>query len=369
MPHTRHCHPNEVIHWSFQGNLLCHPRMLYTTYKTWWHRESKETIQWTDDLRAFYKVQTALPSAQTISLPIQSDQLWIVTDGVLFKPGIAAILYVTCTDKLRRAEFSSTKLCDSQLTWLPCEVEALRIAVTTKHFSPYLIQSHHKACILSNSKPCGQGYEKLCRGKFSASPHIFTFLSTVSHYWASVRHVSGSVILRSDLAIRNAAPCEDEACQVCTFIRLTQDSVIRCKSIQNILSGNGHLLFTSCTAWLATQLKCPDTCHTHTHLLQGTRPSKKLTNMKDVKRYLNVTSIAKDGLLIVQHNDPIVTTWECIVARRQILEWFLTTLHIQLSLVINTRLSQNATSMPLQGSHTFSAQKFKDFPRTLQDPT
>ena len=161
------------------------------------------------------------------------------------------------------------------MTWLPCEVEALAIAVATKHFSPYLIQSLHKACILTDSKPCVHAYEKLCRGEFSASPRVSTFLSTVSRYQASVRHVSGSAILPSDFASRNAAPCEDKACQVCTFTRLTRDSVIRRTSIQDILSGNGHLPFTSRTAWLATQSECPDLRRTHTHLQQGTCPSKK----------------------------------------------------------------------------------------------
>ena len=146
-------------------------------------RKSKEMIQWTDDLRAsFNKAQTALSSAHTISLPIPSDQLWIVTDGALRKPGIGATLYVTRNDKLSLAGCLSAKLRGSQLTWLPCEVEALAIAVATKHFSPYLIQSHHKACILTDSKPCVQAYEKLCRGDFSASPRVSTFLSTVGRY-------------------------------------------------------------------------------------------------------------------------------------------------------------------------------------------
>ena len=247
-------------------------------------RESKESIHWSDDLRAsFRKAQAALSTARTISLPIPSDQLWIVTDGALRKPGIGATLYVTRNDKLRLAGFFSTKLRGSQLTWLPCEVEALEIAVATKHFSPYLIQSLHMACILTDSKPCVQAYEKLCRGEFSASPRASTFLSTVSRYQAYVRHVPGSAILPSDFASRNAAPCGDEACQVCTFTRLSRDSVIRCTSIQDILSGNGHLPFTSRTAWLATQSECPDLRRTHAHLQQGTRPSKKLTNMRDIK--------------------------------------------------------------------------------------
>ena len=122
------------------------------------------------------------------------------------------------------AGFFSTRLCGSQPTWLPCQVEALAIVVATKHFSLYLIQSYHKACILTDSKPCMQVYEKLCCGKFSASPLVSTFPSTVSRYQASVRHVSRSAILPSEFASRNAAPCEDKACQICTFTKLTQET-------------------------------------------------------------------------------------------------------------------------------------------------
>ena len=74
-------------------------------------RESKQTIQWTGDLHAsFHKAQVALSTAQTISLPIPSDYLWIVTDRALRKPGIGAMLCVTRNDlncrnyKLRLAD-------------------------------------------------------------------------------------------------------------------------------------------------------------------------------------------------------------------------------------------------------------------------
>ena len=42
---------------------------------------------------------------------------------------------------MRLAGFFSTKLRDRQVTWLPCEIEALAIAAATKHFSPCIIQS------------------------------------------------------------------------------------------------------------------------------------------------------------------------------------------------------------------------------------
>ena len=228
-------------------------------------RSSQESINWTDDLRtAFRCAQTALLSALTITLPRPEDQLWIVTDGAVRDPGIGATLYVTRRDKLHVSGFFSTKLRGSQTTWLPCEVEALSIAAATKHFSPYLIQSSKRACILTASKPCVQAYEKLCRGEFSASPRVSTFLSVVSHYQASLRHISGAAILQSDFASRNAAPCENETCQVCSFITRTRDSVVRAVSVQDIFHGKVRLPFTSRPAWLAIQSECPDlTACTH----------------------------------------------------------------------------------------------------------
>lgn len=103
-------------------------------------------------------------------------------------------------------------------------------------------------------------------------------------------------------------------------------------SVHDVLQGNVRLPFISRPAWLAVQPECPDlhVRRTHAHLVQGTRPSKKLTNIKDVKRYLQVASIADDGLLVVQRHDPLSPTRECIIVPRQALDGLLTDLHIQL---------------------------------------
>ena len=87
------------------------------------------------------------------------------------------------------AGFFSAKLRERQLTWIPCEIEALSIATAIKHFSPYIIQSKHKPCVITDSKPCVQAFEKLCRGEFSISPRVSTFLSVASRYQCSVRLV------------------------------------------------------------------------------------------------------------------------------------------------------------------------------------
>lgn len=294
-------------------------------------RQSKEEFIWSDDLHlAFKTCQKALSSASTITLPRPDDQLWIVTDGSVKKHSIGATLYITRTDKLCLAGFFSAKLRGRQPTWLPCEVEALSISASTKHFSPYITQSKHKTCILTDSKPCVQAYEKLCRGEFSASPRVSTFLSTVSRFQASVRHLAGSANLPSDFASRNAPECLEPTCQVCSFVQREEDSTVLRVSTDDILSGRSNPPFASKAAWCSIQQECTDLRRTHAHLVQGTRPSKKATSVKDVKRYLQVASISKDGLLVVRRDQPLSTSRECIIVPRQVLNGLLTALHIRL---------------------------------------
>ena len=57
------------------------------------------------------------------------------------KRGLGATLYVTRDHQLFLAGFFSAKLRKHQVTWLPCEVEALSIAAAVKHFCPLIIQS------------------------------------------------------------------------------------------------------------------------------------------------------------------------------------------------------------------------------------
>ena len=206
------------------------------------------------------------PTCQVCSF-VQSTK-----DSTVLRSSVQSILSGTASAKLRGRQF----------TWLPCEIEILFKAAATKHFSPYIIQSKTPPCILTDSKPCVQSFEKLCRGEFSSSPCVATFLSTVSRYQASVRRVAGAAILPSDFASRNALECDNPTCQVCSFVQSTKDSTVLRSSVQSILSGTAKLPFTSRAAWVAPQAECSDLRRTYAHLTQATRPSKKLTNIKDV---------------------------------------------------------------------------------------
>jgi len=299
-------------------------------------KQSQDEIVWSDSLyEAFHKAQKALLSHHTISIPRPNDQLWLVTDGAVRDPGIGATLYLSRHskdgDKLLLGGFFSSKLRNRQVTWLPCEIEALAIASAVKHFSPYIIQSHKRTCILTDSKPCVQSYQRLCRGEFSASPRLSTFLATVSRYQVSVIHLAGRVNVPSDFASRNAPPCDAPQCQVCIFVNQSEDSVIFHVSIDDLLAGGAKLPFTTRSTWLSVQSECADLRRTHAHLKQGTRPSKKITNIRDIRRYLNVATLSRDGLVVVSRSEPLASPRECIVVPRQVLHGLLTALHVKLN--------------------------------------
>lgn len=255
-----------------------------------------------------------------------------MTDGALRKLGLVATLYVGREGKPLLAGFFSAILRSNQRQWLPCEIEALAITAAVKHYSPFIIQSNLSPCVLADSKPCVQAYEKLCRGEFSTSPRVSTFLATASRFQVSIRHVSGQAIIPSDFASRNAPDCNNPSCQICNFIHLQEDSVVRHITTQVVLSGKIKLPFTSRAAWLSIQSECPDIRRIIAHLRQGTRQSKKITNIRDViiKRYLNAATLARDGLLVIRKQLPFTPFQECIVVPRQILDGLLTSLHIKL---------------------------------------
>ena len=293
-------------------------------------KQSKEHITWSEELiHAFRRAQEALSSAHTITIPCPADTIWIVTDGSVKNRGIAATMFVLRDGKLLLAGFFSAKLRKHQVTWLPCEVEALCIGSAVRHFGPYIVQSKSQAQVLSDSKPCVQAYEKLLRGEFSASSRVTTFLSVLSRYRVSLRHISGAANLPADFASRNPQECLDNSCQICQFIKESEDSVVRGVTVQDVLGGSVRMPFTSRAAWAATQQECPDLRRVHSHLTQGTRPTKKMTNIPDVKRYLNVATIATDGLLVVLEDKPFQPTRERIVVPRLVVSGLLTAIHLR----------------------------------------
>lgn len=293
-------------------------------------KQSRDLIVWTDQLHAcFSTAQEALKDSKAITIPRPGDHIWIVTDASNKSKGLGATLYVLREGKLLLAGFYNAKLKKHQLLWLPCEIEALCIGSAIKHFAPFITQSSHKSQVLTDSQPCVQSYARLCRGEFSSSSRVTTFLSVVARYQVDVRHISGAANLPSDYTSRNPVQCDDGSCQICKFVDETAQSVIRSLSVHDVTSGSTKMPFTNRATWLATQLECPDLRRVHAHLTHGTRPTKKETKIPDVKRYLKETSVSRDGLLVVTHSQAFQPLRERIVVPRSVLDGLLTAIHIR----------------------------------------
>lgn len=293
-------------------------------------RQSRDKIDWNDNLIADFKnAQAALSSASTITLPTRHDKLWVVTDASQVKLGIGATLYIRRSDQLLLAGHFNAKLKQHQIGWIPCEIEALSIACAISHFAPYIIQSDHHVHILTDSKPCVEAYHKLCRGQFSNSARVSTFLATISRFPVDIAHIAGKANTVADFASRNPLECSNTNCQICKFISDMQTSVVHSLTVNDISKGTSQMPFTNRPSWRASQQDCPDLRRVHSHLTQGTRPSKKMTQIPNVKKYLKSVTVANDGLLVVKLVQPFQPIRDRIVVPTSLLHGLLTAIHIR----------------------------------------
>ena len=68
-----------------------------------------------------------------------------------------------------------------------------------------------------------------------------------------------------------------------------------------------------------------------TRTLSRAPPFKEIDYHQDVKRYLNVVTISRDGPLVVRRDEPFASPHECIVIPRAVIDGFLSALHVKLN--------------------------------------
>ena len=138
------------------------------------------------------------------------------------------------------------------MTWLPCEVEALCIGAALKHFAPYILQLTSRAQVLTDSHLCVQAFAKLCRGEFSNSSRVTSFLSIVARSKAQISHMSGAANVPLDYTSQNPTTCDDRSCQVCSFADELSDTVVHSVTISDVLNSSSKMPFLNRKAWSLT---------------------------------------------------------------------------------------------------------------------
>ena len=293
-------------------------------------KNSAEKIVWSEELASvFEKAQDALKSPKSITIPKPSDQLTITTDGAVHNGGVGSVLYIVRKGTTKLGGYFSAKLKNHQQRWLPCEIEGLAISAAVNHWGPYILESRNQTQVLSDSKPCVQAFKKLTRGQFSSSARVSSFISTLSRYNVQLEHLSGSSNIPADYLSRSPAICEEKKCQICKFVDDSSHSTVSHVSVNDVMQGKVPMPFTTLPAWRLTQRDCPALRRVYSHLTQGTRPTKKMTSIKDIKRYLQVVTVGNDGVLVVTKSIPFAGNQRLIVVPRHILPGLLNALHLQ----------------------------------------
>ena len=104
-------------------------------------------------LHYFNTTQAALRNPQTLTIRQVSDHFTLTVGASPMNKGLGATLFVNRSGKCHIAQFFSFKLKENQLNWYPCELEALAIATSVKHFAAYICELIHPMKVLSDSKP------------------------------------------------------------------------------------------------------------------------------------------------------------------------------------------------------------------------
>ena len=211
-------------------------------------KQKRDKIAWSESLlNSFHAAQSALSQAATVTLPQPSDQIIITHDGA--QSGIGSVMYLVRNGDINLGGFFSAKLQPHHSKWYPCEIEALSIATSVRHFGPYLRQSQKLAQILTDNKPCVQAWSKMIRGEFSTSSRVATFMSALVEYHVDVQHIQGALNLPSDFHSCNPPSCNSPDCQVCQFIADSESSVVRKTTIADVLSGHANVPCTTRSSW------------------------------------------------------------------------------------------------------------------------
>ena len=189
-------------------------------------------------------LKTISSQTRSYSYP-ESDELFVVTDGATTHPtGIGATFYSMRDEKLLLSGFFSQQIKENQSDkWFPCEIEGLAIAGAIKFWNAYIAQSRHRTRVLTDSKPCRDAYNILCRGEFSSNARLSTYLNTVSRYHVTIEHLAGVANALSDFSSRNPVPCVSDKCQVCLFTTNLDASVVRSLTVRLNLEISMFLLF------------------------------------------------------------------------------------------------------------------------------
>jgi hypothetical protein len=292
----------------------------------------KDKIVWTEAMNtSFQQCQEIMKHPKAVVVPRKDDQLVQVGDAALHLPAIGTVLVAIRegVEGCLPVGYFGFRVKGSMQNWTPCELEAYTHAVAMEENSIYFRESSKPPICLSDNSSVVDAAKKISNGRFSASPRLQTLVTAVQRYNATFKHISGklptALIAVADFCSRNPVECSTPSCKICQLSRDpdTSFSTIRLSQLHSSLDPK-----SSRPAWKQIQESSNDLRRAAAHITSGTRPSKKDTKIKDIKKLVSKGTMSKDGLLVVKHHLPMdVQPVEQIVVPREFSLSVMTLLH------------------------------------------
>ena len=346
-------------------------------------KSKHEKVQWNPSLEeSFYKAQDILRSPESITIPKSSDQLLIVVDTATKPESIqstpenpmkgesasSATLMVKRKDEknLRIGGYFGFKVKSGML---PCEAEGKGLERAVEHWDHYIRENENPTICLIDNNSVVQCAKKLCKGEYSESSRLQSFLYLLNSKNLNIQHnsakISNKFIENVDWGSRNDVECKPdpnlpgihENCPYCQFAWKNDDisfasvrlSALETKSIevnvmemsvQDIMRKSSSIPFKTRSSWLNLQKSCADLRKAVAHIKAGTVPGPKEKDLRIARYYIQHCKVATDGLLIHEKQVPLESKPRLLIVVPQS---FLRALVLQLHTYCDTHTTELQT--------------------------
>ena len=266
-------------------------------------RSGKELITWTPDLiQSFREVQKILKNPLHVTVPRKGDTPYIASDGCTSLPACGTKLFLKRpgVEGFLSSFHHGCRLPKRLKEYSPCEIEAYSLQQGVSRNSFFIKMTGEPGICLVDSKAVFEAKQRMDNGFFSSSRRLQDFLANLSSHRMSVQLISAKLpsplLQYVDFSSRHPVECTLTDCRVCLETQKPDTTVMgRVIAEPHIASSAG---------WRDMQRADGDLRQACSILTSGTKLSAKKKHAGDVKKYLRLCKVNKEGLLVVEKQLP-----------------------------------------------------------------
>ena len=266
-------------------------------------RSGKELINWTSELiQSFLAIQKILKNPLHVTIPRRGDTPYLASDGCTSLPACGTKLFLKRpgVDGFLPSFHHGCRLPERLKEYSPCEVEAYSLSQGVSKNSFYIKMTGEPGVCFVDSKAVYEAKQRMDNGFFSTNRRLQDLLANLSSHRLSVQLISAKLpsplLQYIDFSSRHPVECTLPDCQVCLEAQKPDTTIM------GAVLAEPHI--ASAAGWREMQRADGDLRQACSIITSGTKLSAKKKHAGDVKKYLRLCKVNKEGLLIVEKTMP-----------------------------------------------------------------